>query len=52
MHLDGPHIWNGIGFEGVTLMMMKGGSQGSSWNGHYLVSLGGVLRQTMAREGG
>ena len=39
MHLDGPHIWNGIGFEGVTLMMMKGGSQGSSWNGHYLASL-------------
>ena len=39
MHLDGPHIWNAIGFEGVTLMMMKGGSQGSNWNGHYLASL-------------
>ena len=39
MHLDGPHIWNGIGFEGVTLMMMKGGSQGSNWNGHYLSGL-------------
>ncbi len=39
MHLDGPHIWNAIGFEGVTLMMMKGGSQGSNWNGHYLSDL-------------
>ena len=38
-HLDGPHLWNAIGFEGVTLMMMKGGSQGSNWNGHYLTSL-------------
>ena len=38
MHLDGPHIWNGIGFEGATLMM-KGGSQGYCWNGHYLASL-------------
>ena len=38
MHLDGPHIWNGIGFEGATLMM-KGGSQGYNWNGHYLSSL-------------
>ena len=38
MHLDGPHIWNGIGFEGATLMM-KAGSQGTSWNGHYLSSL-------------
>ena len=38
MHLDGGHIWNGIGFEGATLMM-RGGSQGTSWNGHYLSSL-------------
>ena len=38
MHLDGPHIWNGIGFEGATLMM-NAGSQGTSWNGHYLSSL-------------
>ena len=38
MHLDGPHIWNGIGFEGATLMM-KAGSQGTTWNGHYLSSL-------------
>ena len=39
MHLDGPHLWNAIGFEGVTLMMMKGGSQGSNWTGHYTSSL-------------
>ena len=38
MHLDGPHIWNGIGFEGATLMM-RAGSQGYCWNGHYLSSL-------------
>ncbi len=39
MHLDGPHLWNAIGFEGVTLMMMKGGSQGDNWTGHYNTSL-------------
>jgi amidase len=38
-HLDGPHLWNAIGFEGVTVMMMHGGSQGTNWNGHYLTSL-------------
>ena len=49
MHLDGPHIWNGIGFEGATLMM-RAGSQGTCWNGHYLASLAEYFgRQWRAR---
>ncbi len=39
MHADGAHIWNGIAVEGATMMMVKGNSMGTNWQGHYTTSL-------------
>ncbi|CAI8047306.1 Amidase [Geodia barretti] len=39
MHLDGPHIWNGIAVEGATAMMLKGNGFGTNWEGYYATSL-------------
>jgi amidase len=39
MHLDGLHIWNGIAVEGATMLMVKGNSMGTNWQGHYTTSL-------------
>ncbi len=35
IHLDGPHIWNGVGIEGSCEFMMKGYNSGTNWSGHY-----------------
>ena len=39
MHLDGPHIWNGIAVEGATAMLLKGNGFGTNWEGYYATSL-------------
>ena len=39
MHLDGIHIWNPIAVEGATMLMLKGHSMGTNWEGHYTTSL-------------
>ncbi len=39
MHLDAPHIWNGIAVEGATAMMLKGNALGTNWEGYYTTSL-------------
>jgi amidase len=39
MHRDGIHIWNGIGVEGATELMVRGNSMGTNWKGHYSTSL-------------
>ena len=39
MHLDGPHIWNGIAVEGATALMLKGNGFGTNWEGYYVTSL-------------
>ena len=39
MHLDGTHIWNGIGIEGLTLQMIADNGMGNNWKGHYSTSL-------------
>ena len=39
MHLDGPHIWNGIAVEGATALMLKGNGFGTNWEGYYATSL-------------
>jgi amidase len=39
MHLDGIHIWNGIGIEGAAALMLKGNSMGTNWEGYYNTSL-------------
>ena len=39
MHLDGPHIWNGIAVEGATALMLKGNAFGTNWEGYYATSL-------------
>lgn len=38
-HADGMHIWNGIGIEGATELMLKGNGMGSNWKGVYNVGL-------------
>lgn len=35
MHVDGIHIWNGIGIEGLTSMMIHENGMGKNWKGHY-----------------
>ncbi|AKD43454.1 Amidase BbdA (plasmid) [Aminobacter sp. MSH1] len=35
MHLDGPHLWNGIGIEGPAAFMMRGNNHGTNWRGFY-----------------
>ena len=39
MHLDGPHIWNGVAVEGATAQMVKGNGFGNNWEGYYTTSL-------------
>ncbi|MFB4165119.1 amidase [Alteribacillus sp. JSM 102045] len=39
MHSDGIHIWNGIGIEGLTSMMIKENGMGTNWKGHYSTNL-------------
>lgn len=39
MHRDGIHIWNGIGTEGLTSLMVKGNGMGTNWKGHYSTKL-------------
>jgi amidase len=39
MHRDGIHIWNPIAVEGATMLMIKGHSMGTNWEGHYTTSL-------------
>lgn len=39
MHKSGAAIWSGIGFEGLTELMMRGNGFGSNWKGLYLPSL-------------
>ena len=39
MHLDGPHIWNGVAVEGATELMLKGNGFGTNWEGYYTTSL-------------
>jgi amidase len=39
MHLDGPHIWNGIAVEGATALMLKGNALGTNWEGYYTTTL-------------
>jgi amidase len=35
IHMDGPHIWNGVGLEGSCEFMIKGNNQGTNWRGLY-----------------
>ncbi|WCK56895.1 amidase [Aneurinibacillus sp. Ricciae_BoGa-3] len=39
MHRDGIHIWNGIGIEGLTSLMVNGNGMGTNWKGHYSTKL-------------
>ncbi|WP_017728720.1 amidase [Halalkalibacterium ligniniphilum] len=39
MHLDGIHIWNGVGIEGLTALMVKDNGMGNNWKGHYSTKL-------------
>lgn len=38
-HRDGVHLWNGIGIEGLTLLMIADNGMGTNWKGHYSTSL-------------
>ena len=38
-HKDGVHLWNGIGIEGLTLLMVSDNGMGTNWKGHYSTSL-------------
>ena len=38
-HKDGVHLWNGIGIEGLTLLMIADNGMGTNWKGHYSTSL-------------
>ena len=38
-HKDGVHVWNGIGIEGLTLLMIADNGMGTNWKGHYSTSL-------------
>ncbi|WP_027416831.1 amidase [Aneurinibacillus terranovensis] len=53
MHRDGIHIWNGIGIEGLTSLMVKENGMGTNWKGHYstkLLDAYGKARKTRADE--
>ncbi|WCK55646.1 amidase [Aneurinibacillus sp. Ricciae_BoGa-3] len=53
MHRDGVHIWNGIGIEGLTSLMVKENGMGTNWKGHYstkLLDAYGKARKTRADE--
>jgi amidase len=53
MHRDGIHIWNGIGIEGLTSLMVKGNGMGTNWKGHYstkLLDAYGKARKVRANE--
>jgi amidase len=39
MHRDGIHLFNGIAVEGAAMLMVRGNSMGTNWQGHYSVSL-------------
>jgi amidase len=39
LHRDGIHIWNAIGLEGATLLMVAGNGMGTNWKGHYTTGL-------------
>ncbi|HLI90716.1 MAG TPA: amidase [Ktedonobacteraceae bacterium] len=39
MHRDGIHIWNAIGIEGPAMLMVRGNSMGTNWQGQYNTSL-------------
>jgi amidase len=38
-HRDGRHVWNAIGVEGPTMLMVLGNTMGTNWKGHYTISL-------------
>lgn len=38
-HRDGLHVWNAIGTEGATMLMVLGNGMGTNWKGHYTTSL-------------
>ena len=38
-HKDGVHVWNGIGIEGLTLLMIADNGMGTNWKGHYSTGL-------------
>lgn len=53
LHRDGIHIWNGIGTEGLTSLMVKENGMGNNWKGHYstnLLDAYGKGRKTRANE--
>jgi amidase len=53
MHRDGIHIWNGIGTEGLTSLMVKENGMGTNWKGHYstrLMDAYGKARKTRAND--
>ncbi|WP_078427407.1 amidase [Alkalihalobacterium alkalinitrilicum] len=53
MHRDGVHVWNGIGIEGLTSLMVKENSMGNNWKGHYstkYLDAVGKARKTRADE--
>jgi amidase len=53
MHRDGVHLWNAIGVEGLTSLMIQGNGMGTNWKGHYstkLLDAYGKARKTRADE--
>ena len=53
MHRDGIHLWNAIGIEGATSLMVEGNALGTNWKGHYSTKLAdayGKARKTRADE--
>ncbi|MBE3569640.1 MAG: amidase [Bacillales bacterium] len=53
LHRDGIHIWNGIGTEGLTSLMVKENGMGTNWKGHYstkLLDAFGKARKIRANE--
>lgn len=53
MHRDGIHLWNVIGTEGLTSLMVKENGMGTNWKGHYttrFLDIYGKSRKTRANE--
>ncbi|SFH42560.1 amidase [Priestia megaterium] len=53
MHRDGIHLWNVIGTEGLTSLMVKENGMGTNWKGHYttkFLDVYGKSRKTRANE--
>ena len=52
-HNDSLHVWNGIGIEGLTMLMIADNSMGTNWKGHYSTGLLDVFargRRTRAKD--